>query len=76
MQYMSSLKCGISPSHPVINDASEALIATREQATIQATSKPSLLLAMCQTHGLVFVTNGFLKFIADLLNFVGPQILK
>ena len=48
----------------------------RGQTTRQATSKPSLFLAMCQTYGLTFVTNGLLKAIYDVLNFVGPLILK
>jgi len=40
------------------------------------TSKPSLFLALCQTFIVTFVTAGFLKLIHDLLNFVGPLILK
>ena len=40
------------------------------------TSKPSLFVALCQTYMVTFVTAGFLKLINDLLNFVGPQILK
>ena len=40
------------------------------------TSKPSLFVALCQTYMMTFVTAGFLKLINDLLNFVGPQVLK
>ena len=40
------------------------------------TSKPSLFMALCQTYMMTFVTAGFLKLINDLLNFVGPQVLK
>jgi len=40
------------------------------------TSKPSLFLALCQTFIVKFLTAGFLKLIHDLLNFVGPLILK
>ena len=40
------------------------------------TSKPSLLLALCQTYMVTFITAGFLKLINDLMNFIGPQILK
>jgi len=50
--------------------------AAKGQTTEQATSNPSLLLAMCQTYGLTFITNGFLKAIYDVLSFVGPLILK
>ena len=39
-------------------------------------SKPSLFLALCRTYIVTFVTAGFLKLIHDLLNFVGPQVLK
>ena len=39
-------------------------------------TKPSLFLAMCRTYIVTFVTAGFLKLINDLLNFVGPQVLK
>ena len=39
-------------------------------------SKPSLLLALVKAFGLPFAVAGFLKSITDLLNFVGPQILK
>ena len=40
------------------------------------TSKPSLFLALAKAFGLSFAVAGFLKFISDLLNFVGPQVLK
>lgn len=40
------------------------------------TSKPSLFLALCQTFMVRFLTAGLLKLINDLLNFVGPQVLK
>ena len=40
------------------------------------TSKPSLFVALCQTYMVTFITAGFLKLINDLLNFVGPQVLK
>ena len=40
------------------------------------TSKPSLFLALCKTYTATFLIAGFLKLINDLLNFVGPQILK
>ena len=39
-------------------------------------SKPSLLLALVKAFGVSFAQAGFLKFISDLLNFVGPQVLK
>ena len=39
-------------------------------------SKPSLFLALCKTFIVSYVTAGFLKLINDLLNFVGPLLLK
>ena len=39
-------------------------------------SKPSLFRAMVKAFGASFAVAGFLKFISDLLNFVGPQVLK
>ena len=54
----------------------EAQNASTKQQTRQTKSKPSLFLAMCQTYGLSFLVAGFLKVIYDLLNFVGPQVLK
>ena len=39
-------------------------------------SKPSLFLALCKIYIRTFLIAGFLKLINDLLNFVGPQILK
>ena len=39
-------------------------------------SKPSLFLALVKAFGVSFAVAGFLKFISDLLNFVGPQVLK
>ena len=39
-------------------------------------SKPSLFLALCRAYIVMFLTAGFLKLINDLLNFVGPQVLK
>ena len=42
----------------------------------EPTSKPSLFLALCKTYIVTFLIAGFLKLINDLLNFVGPQILK
>ena len=44
--------------------------------TEQARPKPSLLLALSKAFGLSFAIAGFLKLISDLLNFVGPQVLK
>ena len=38
--------------------------------------KPSLFLALAKAFGLSFAVAGFLKGISDLLNFVGPQLLK
>ena len=69
----------LSPSNALINDDEfkfETPTVTREQTTEQTTSKPSLFLAMCRTYGIPFMAAGFLKMITDLLNFVGPQILK
>jgi len=69
----------LSPTCGVINDDEfelEAPHAARHTTTRQTTSKPSLLLAMCQTFALPFLTAGFLKVINDILNFVGPQVLK
>ena len=43
---------------------------------IKHKSRPSLFLALCRTYIVTFVTAGFLKLIHDLLNFVGPQVLK
>ena len=43
---------------------------------IKHKSKPSLFLALCRTYIVTFLTAGFLKLIHDLLNFVGPQVLK
>ena len=40
------------------------------------TSKPSLFRALAKAFGMSFAVAGFLKFISDLLNFVGPQVLK
>ena len=39
-------------------------------------SRPSLFLALCRTYIVMYLTAGFLKLINDLLNFVGPQVLK
>ena len=69
----------LSPTRALMNDTDfemETPNARRQQTTRQATSKPSLLLAMCQTYALPFLAAGFLKVINDLLNFVGPQVLK
>ena len=66
----------LSPTHALIDDNNFASTGTREQPAKQATSKPSLFLAMCQTYALPFLVAGFLKVITDLLNFVGPLILK
>ena len=43
---------------------------------IKHKSRPSLFLALCRTYIVTFVAAGFLKLIHDLLNFVGPQVLK
>ena len=40
------------------------------------TSNPSLMMALCRTYIGTFLATAFLKLIADLLNFVGPLILK
>ena len=40
------------------------------------TSRPSLLMALCHTYIQTFLVAGFLKLITDLLDFVGPLILK
>ncbi|XP_065898603.1 multidrug resistance-associated protein 1-like isoform X2 [Dysidea avara] len=69
----------LSPTHALMDDNNfefKASTGTREQPAKQATSKPSLFLAMCQTYALPFLVAGFLKVITDLLNFVGPLILK
>ena len=69
----------LSPTRALIGDDNfelEAPNAATRQQTRQTTSKPSLFLAMCQTYGLSFLVGGFLKVINDLLNFVGPQVLK
>ena len=42
----------------------------------ERTLKPSLFLSLCKTYIATFLIAGFLKLINDLLNFVGPQILK
>jgi len=65
-----------SPSNALINDDEFKFEAPTDTTTKHTTSKPSLFLAMCQTYVLPFLAAGFLKMITDLLNFVGPQILK
>ena len=65
----------LSPTHALIDD-NNFEFETPPATGKQTTSKPSLLLAMCQTYGLSFLAAGFLKMITDLLNFVGPQVLK
>ena len=65
----------LSPTNTLIND-NEFKLEIPHVRKKKATSKPSLFLAMCQTYALPFLTAGFLKMITDLLNFVGPQILK
>jgi len=68
----------LSPARALINNDEfelETPHATRT-TTRQTTSKPSLFLAMCQTFALPFLAAGFLKVINDMLNFVGPQVLK
>jgi len=42
----------------------------------QAPKNPSLSLALIKTLGLSFLVTGLLKFISDLLIFVGPLVLK
>ena len=39
-------------------------------------SRPSLMMALCHTYIGTFLATAFLKLITDLLNFVGPLILK
>ena len=43
---------------------------------IRQMPKPSLFLALARAFGWPFAIAGFLKFISDLLSFVGPQVLK
>ena len=40
------------------------------------TLRPSLLMVLCHTYIQTFLVAGFLKLITDLLDFVGPLILK
>ena len=47
-----------------------------EPARQKKTSRPSLLMALCHTYTQTFLVAGFLKLITDLLDFVGPLILK
>ena len=47
-----------------------------EPARQKKTSRPSLLMALCHTYIQTFLVAGFLKLITDLLDFVGPLILK
>ena len=69
----------LSPTRALIGDNNfefETQNVSARQRTRQTKSNPSLFLAMCQTYGLSFLVAGFLKVINDLLNFVGPQVLK
>ena len=50
----------------------ESVEPTRQRQT----SNPSLLMAFCRTYIGTFLIAGSLKLITDLLNFVGPLILK
>ena len=52
-------------------EAESAELARQKEA-----SRPSLLIALCHTYKQTFVVAGFLKLITDLLDFVGPLILK
>ena len=54
----------------------DKLFKNNVSSRTKRTSKPSLFVALCQTYMMTFLTAGFLKLINDLLNFVGPQVLK
>ena len=47
-----------------------------EPARQKETSRPSLLMVLCHTYIQTFLVAGFLKLITDLLDCVGPLILK
>ena len=47
-----------------------------EPARQKETSRPSLLMVLCHTYIQTFLVAGFLKLITDLLDFMGPGILK
>ena len=63
---------------PLSNNSNDELFRYENSDALRTknTSKPSLFLALCKTYITIFLTAGFLKLINDLLNFVGPQILK
>ena len=59
-----------------LNIADELELESVEPARQRKTSNPSLLMALCHTYIGTFLASGFLKLITDLLDFVGPLILK
>ena len=57
--------------------SSEDEFESKSVETIESySSKPSLFKALCRTYMGRFLVAGFFKLIADLLNFVGPLLLK
>ena len=50
----------------------ESVEPVRQKETL----RPSLLMALCHTYIQTFLVARFLKLITDLLDFVGPLILK
>ena len=59
-----------------LNVADKLELESVEPATQRQTSNPSLLMALCRTYIGTFLIAGSLKLITDLLDFVGPLILK
>ena len=59
-----------------LSSADELELESVEPEGQRQTANPSLLMAMCHTYIRTFLIAGSLKLITDLLNFVGPVILK